>query len=410
MNNKSSFRFLWVGQSLANCGDVFYIVGLITLIYEVTGSATYMALFPLINTLSRFFSGIVAPLFLDRFSLKRLLVVSQMGKTIFLLLIGVVSTFMDVGSSILFILLTCVALVAFLDGWATPARNTLIPQLVPKDKLVKVNSFLSTIDEFIQLGAWPIGGILIVIMGSGNVISLTFVLFAIATILMGFIREPVNLIHQEEIKEDVEPLNRRDSLKEGWITIWKTPSLRAITIVECIESMANVVWIAAIMYVYVDQVLHANEQWWGYINTALSAGLMIGGFLGLKYDHMIETHLKFIIIASMFLVSLTNLAFGINSSTWLALFIPLLYGFLSVIKATAQQTIVQTAKISAKSLSKVYSAQDAIVFGTFGMSTLLLGYLTDIFGARFPFLLSAAFLLLAAIILVMNQHHLKINK
>lgn len=409
MDKKSSFRFLWIGQSLANCGDVFYIVGLITLIYEVTESATYMALFPLINTLSRFFSGIVAPLFLDRFSLKRLLVASQLGKTLLLLLIGGVSTFMDVGS-ILFILLTCVAFVAFLDGWATPARNALIPQLVSKDKLLKVNSFLSTIDEFIQLGAWPIGGILIVTMGSGNLIWLTFILFIISTILMGFIREPVSLIHQEEMKEDVEPLNRRDSLKGGWVTIWKTPSLRAITIVECIESMANVVWIAAIMYVYVDQVLHANEQWWGYINTALSAGLMIGGFLGLKYAHMIETHIKFIIIGSMFLVSLTNFVFGINSSPWLALLIPLVYGFLSVIKATAQQTIVQTAKISAKSLSKVYSAQDAIVFGTFGISTLLLGYLTDIFGARFPFLLSATFLFLAAIILVMNEHHLKINK
>lgn len=410
MDNKSSFRFLWIGQSLANCGDVFYIVGLITLIYDVTGLATYMALFPLINTLSRFLSGIVAPLFLDRFSLKWLLVASQMGKTTLLFLIGGVSTFMDVGS-IFFILFTCVAFVAFLDGWATPARNALIPQLVSKDKLVKVNSFLSTIDEFIQLGAWPIGGILIVVMGSGNLITLTFLLFIIATILMGFIREPESLIRQkEETKQDVEPLTRRDSLKEGWTTIWKTPSLRAITIVECIESIANVVWIAAIMYVYVDQVLHANEQWWGYINTALSAGLMIGGFLGLKYAHMIETHLKFIIIGSMFLVSLTNFAFGINSSSWLALLIPLIYGFLSVIKATAQQTIVQTAKISAKSLSKVYSAQDAIVFGTFGLSTLLLGYLTDIFGARFPFLLSAAFLFLAAIILVMNQQHLKINK
>ncbi|MDV2683025.1 hypothetical protein RYX56_01410 [Alkalihalophilus lindianensis] len=44
MKHSSSFRFLWLGQSFANLGDVLYIVALITLIYQLTGSATYMAL------------------------------------------------------------------------------------------------------------------------------------------------------------------------------------------------------------------------------------------------------------------------------------------------------------------------------------------------------------------------------
>lgn len=34
MKNQS-FRFLWNGQSMANLGDVFYIVGIISLLYTL---------------------------------------------------------------------------------------------------------------------------------------------------------------------------------------------------------------------------------------------------------------------------------------------------------------------------------------------------------------------------------------
>ncbi|MDD9795605.1 MFS transporter, partial [Priestia megaterium] len=116
MVNKSSFRFLWMGQSLANCGDVFYIVGLITTIYEATGSATYMALVPFFITTSRFISGVIAPLIIDRTRLKLMLAYSQLGKTVIILLLaGFSSTFLS--SDTIFLIFLFVIVISFLDGW-----------------------------------------------------------------------------------------------------------------------------------------------------------------------------------------------------------------------------------------------------------------------------------------------------
>lgn len=107
--NKSSFRFLWIGQSLANSGDVFYMVGLIAIIYELTGSVTYMAFVPFFITASRFVSGIIAPLIIERVSLKALLAYSQLGKTIaIIILIGYIDVFSSINTTVLiFFLCNC---------------------------------------------------------------------------------------------------------------------------------------------------------------------------------------------------------------------------------------------------------------------------------------------------------------
>ncbi|MED4046213.1 MFS transporter [Priestia aryabhattai] len=408
MINKSSFRFLWIGQSIANCGDVFYIVAIIATIYATTGSVTYMAMFPFVNTLARFLSGMIAPLLLDRFNLKVLLVYSQFGKTIILALLAIFS-FFTITASMVFVVLIFVILISFLDGWASPARDTLIPQLLHGNDLLKANSFLSTLDQIIQLGAWPIGGILIVAIGSSNLIWFTVALFTISTIMMALINHSNNSKDEDGSIGESATITKWNTLKEGWVTIWNIPSLRTISIIEFIESIANVVWIAAIMYVYVDQVLHTSERWWGYINSSLSAGLIIGGFIGLKWSNSIEKKLTSIVVLGAFLVSVATFLFGITTTPWLALVFPMIFGISSVIKGIAQQTIIQTT-VSSRRLSKVYAAQDTIIFGTFGVSTLLMGYLTDLFGARFIFLLASSFLFLTAIFVTINQEKLGVTK
>lgn len=405
MVNKSSFRFLWMGQSLANCGDVFYIVGLITTIYEATGSATYMALVPFFITTSRFISGVIAPLIIDRTRLKLMLAYSQLGKTVIILLLACFSSIF-LSSDTIFLIFLFVIVISFLDGWANPASNALLPKLVEPNDLVKANSFLAILDQTIRLGGWPVGGILVAVVGGDNVIWLTFLLFVASTIMMALIKD-----NDEDVMMDKKPkkISKWDTLKEGWVTIWRTPPLRTISIVDFIESIANVVWVAAIIYVYVDQVLQTSEQWWGYINASFFAGLMLGGILSLKWSHLVNQHLVMFIVVGAFLVSLTTLIFGLISTPWMALVIAMLFGMANQIKAVAQQTTTQTS-VAHRLLPKVYSAKDAIISATFGVSSLSLGYLTDLFGVRFTFLLAATLLFLSAIFVVVNRKDLKLNK
>lgn len=397
--NKSSFRFLWIGQSLANSGDVFYMVGLIAIIYELTGSVTYMAFVPFFITTSRFLSGLVAPLIIERVKLKPLLAYSQSGKTVaIIILTGYIEFFYSFNTS--FLIFLFVIVISFLDGWANPARNALIPILVEQDALVKANSFLAILDQTIRLGGWAVGGMLVAIMGGTNVIWLTFILFVASTIMMFLIPNiDGNIVSDEQTKKS----SNWEVLKKGWVTIWQTPTLRTISIVEFFESIANVVWVAAIMYVYVDQVLQTGEQWWGYINATFFAGLMIGGFLSLRWSHLVDRLSSKVIVGGALLSSLTTLMFGLTSTPWMALVISLLFGIVNQIKDVAQETLVQQSVVY-RLLPNIYSAKDALITAIFGISSLILGNLTDLFGVRFTFILAAILLFFSAIFVMINRN------
>lgn len=397
--NKSSFRFLWLGQSLANSGDVFYMVGLIAIIYELTSSVTYMAFVPFFITTSRFLSGLVAPLIIERVKLKSLLAYSQLGKTVaIIILTGYIEFFSSFNAS--FLIFLFVIIISFLDGWANPARNALIPILVEQDALVKANSFLAILDQTIRLGGWVVGGMLVAIMGGTNVIWLTFILFVASTIMMFLIPNiDGNIVSDEQTKKS----SNWEVLKKGWVTIWQTPTLRTISIVEFFESIANVVWVAAIMYVYVDQVLQTGEQWWGYINATFFAGLMIGGFLSLKWSHLVDRLSSKVIVVGAILASLTTLMFGLTSTPWMALVLSLLFGIVNQIKDVAQETLVQRSVVH-RLLPNIYSATDALITAIFGISSLILGNFTDLFGVRYTFILAATLLFFSAIFVMINRN------
>jgi len=77
-----SFYFLWIGQALSNLGDVLYVVALVAVVFDVTGSAAGTALVPFVFSGAEFIGGILAPTVMDRWPLKKVLVSFQGTKTV----------------------------------------------------------------------------------------------------------------------------------------------------------------------------------------------------------------------------------------------------------------------------------------------------------------------------------------
>jgi Arabinose efflux permease len=404
MAKEQSFRYLWVGQSLANCGDVFYVVGLMTVIYGLTRSAFDMSLVPFLTTASRFVSGLIAPLILDRLGLKGSLVFSQTGKT-GLLLILAITLHLSVSENVISFLLLFVFLISFLDGWASPARNAMIPILIEKDHLVRANGFLSVLDQSINLCGWAAGGVLAAVLGGSGMIWLTLLLFLPSTFMMIRIR----LEQQRAARPTDSPGGKWHAVREGWVAIWNAPVLRVISIVDVMGNIASVVWMAAIVYVFVQQILHVDQAWWGYINFFYFAGLIIGGYLCVHWSAFIDHHLKKAALTGLAATAIVTLLFGWNSFPLLALLLSALIGVSDQLKEIAFTTITQrSAEIF--QLGKIYSAKDAASSLCYGLATLLFGYLSDSVGVRQIFIISAGILAASFIYAVLSRNALAIRQ
>ena len=388
-----SFRFLWIGQSFANAGDVLYIVSLIAVLYQITGSALYLSLLPFTITIARFLSGMCAPLVLNRYSLKGLLVGSQFAKTILLGILGLGVWLINLEVSMI---LCLVFIISFLDGWAVPSRNAMLPLIVKESELAKANSFIAVVDQSIQFGGWAAGGILVAATSGPFVIWITFIMYVASTIMMAMIE--VSDTHDKQSKIP---------MMGGWVTIWKQPVLRIVHVMILIESIANVVWIAAILYIYVNEALMKSEAWWGYLNASFFIGLIVGGMLVAKFTRLFENYMKEILLLASFVVSVLTFMFGINNVPVMAVLLTVVSGLVEQVKSIAMVTLIQQ-KCPRQKLPEVFSAQSALISITFGLGSLLYGYLAEAVNIQFVFTLSGILLLGSSIYLAKVFRHITV--
>lgn len=392
MKLNRNFSLLLLGQSLANIGDVLYIVSVISTIFVLTGSAIAASFVPFTIASSMFISSLLTPLLVEKLNLKWLLAGSQIAKTILLLILGFMLIGLT-GDNYYFIFLI-IGWIAFFDGCANPIRQTLTPYYVKPEHLIQANGISETITQVIQAGMWFVGSSLLIIISSQQLIWLVGGLFLLASLLLCLL-ESVNNHETTELKGKFE------KIKEGWKTLSNTPVLRRIAWIEFLETIAATVWIAAILYVFVNDALNVDEKWWGFINGANFLGLILGSAYCIKYSSFVEKKIGTFIFVGSFLSFLFTILFSLNSMPMISLLLSLCVGLFGQIKKIPQQTVIQTS-VSKEQLSTVYTSLGAIGTGIFGVGSLVMGVLADLLGIRIVFVISG--LLLAVVSTIAHKN------
>ncbi|OCA92585.1 MFS transporter [Pseudobacillus wudalianchiensis] len=387
-----NFFLLLLGQSLANIGDILYMIAVISTIFSLTGSATASSFVPFTITLSMFISSLLTPLLLGRVNLKWLMAGSQIGKTVLLVILGFV--LMVITASNYYLLFLIIGLVAFLDGCANPIRQTLIPYYVKQKHLMQANGIFETATQIVQAVMWFVGSLFLIILSSQQLIWLVGCLFVVSGILLCLL--------EDVSYKTTEPKGKLEQLKEGWKTLYNTPVLRMIAWLDLFETIAGTVWIAAILYVFTSDALHVDEKWWGFINGAFLLGMIIGSVYCIKYYSFIEKRLGIFIFGGSFSSFLVTMFFSLNTIPFIALLLSLLVGVFQQVKNIPQQTIIQSS-VSKEALSTVYTSLGAIGTGIFGVGSLVMGILTDLLGVRSVFVFSGLMLALVSTIVYKNK-------
>ncbi|WP_455675750.1 MFS transporter [Pradoshia sp.] len=377
-----NFKLLIAGQSVANIGDVLYMVSLINIIFTQTGSATAASFVPFTITSSMFLSSLLTPLLFGKVSLKWLMTGSQIGKSVLLMVLGMGLFLLSGAKSYTWIFLV-IGLIAFLDGCANPVRQALIPHYVRPEQLLRANGIGETASQLVLTIIWFIGSLLLFLMSAEELIWIVAGLFILASFLLCMLDDVVSSPMKQNSKQD--------QLKKGWRLLTSTPILRQIAKIDILETIAGTVWIAAIILVFVAEALNRDESWWGFINGAFCFGLIIGSIYCVKYASYIERKLGSVIFWSSIAAFLVTLLFSLNHIPSFAMLLSLFIGILSQLKGIPQQTVIQSS-VPREDLSSVYTSLGAISTGIFGLASLAMGVAADLFGVRAVFVISAALL------------------
>jgi hypothetical protein len=364
--NSRTFNYLWLGQILANVGDIFLIIGLISLVYKQTSSPFFVALTSLIIIFSRIISNALSPL-LNQFSLKKILLHAQTGKTILIGLFSI-SFFYLVEPTVHLVYVFAIVL-SLLDSFILPAKNAYVPFLIKREELMAPNGYLSMTDQTLLIVSWAIGGVLYGLLSAKVFFLLLLVLYVIST----FIKFKVPFIPTNSV---VEKQVWFTQLGEGWREIKKNKNLKVIFTLNVFQTVSSVVWLAATLFLFVEKQLQLGSQWWGYINSSFFIGLMSGSLLLFKNQRFFIKYTEKWLIITTVLSVLIIFIFGWTTFGVMALLLSFLFGAVEQIKTIMLQTMLQYNTPPEK-IGKVYAVHGLFTTILFGITIAIAGWLME---------------------------------
>ncbi|MBM7716088.1 MFS family permease [Bacillus thermophilus] len=375
-----SFYYLWVSISFGKLALSIYTMTITLTIYSFTHSATLASVVMLIHVIGKVLSSFVFPLTTENTPLKKILSLSLFTQMLIIaFLLGVLIMEINQVLQLTFIY-SLICLAGFMDGFVSPSRMSLIPELVEDTKIGKANSLISTTDQTFALLGWSVGTIAISYYGS------SWVLLASFTLLMLSFFSSLKL-KTTKVKE-AKKRPKWETIKAGWFILFsKKNHMRTITTMDILEGIASGIWIGGISLVFVKEVLKKGEQWWGFINTSYFAGSIIGGILITLFSIKLQKHLIKGIITGSFMVSILVFFYAVNTTAWIALALVILMGPFYQLRDISQQTYIQKVAVD-NTLSKLYAAKDNLYYLIFALSVFITGMISDYIGVVYVYYLA----------------------
>ena len=385
-----SFYLLVTSQSLANLADVFLRLSLIADIYLVTHSVIATTVIPVLIGLSAFIASFLVPLVTKKLPMNQVLSFTQLAKTLLLLLL-VVS--LNICAYPIAIVYLCIVGISIFDGFAQPVSSALIPTYLTD--LARGNALFATVSEIISVVGWSLGGILYGYLHLVGSLWVIFALYLLASIL-SFVLPTAQC-------EVIENETSWQSVTKGWRFIFTNKTLSVVVGCNLFEILANSIWVSSIILVFVTQILHQDEHYWGYINTTYSLGIILGGALIYRYAEKVsDKKCKSIILALLFAASMTLIGL-VSANVWIFLICSVGIGFFSQLKEIPETVLLQSA-VAENQLVHLYAALEVISTLSFSLFTLAMSSLAQYFGVRVVFMIAILALVVEAWIYYRNQN------
>ncbi|MFN2185622.1 MAG: MFS transporter [Anaerolineae bacterium] len=384
------FLALWLSQLVSKVGDNFAVVAALVLINELaakTGLAVVVIAAAM--TIPQLFA-LVSGVFVDRFSRKSVMILTDLLRAGLVLLPLLVRT-----SGQLYILyLTAFGIMA-LGAMFIPARNASVPNMVPEEHLLTANALIQA-TELVSLIAGASLATLVISLTSTYaafiVDSITFGVSALFLVAANVPQGPAAAFSPQSGARG-EFRHFWESFVDGVRYIFSNKhllQLMAITTIATLGLSATVLLAAA----YFKQLLGISAEYLGLLQTAEGIGMAVGAVLISAYASWARS--RQIVSVTMIVLGLGILVFALAPVYWLVLVGALVVG-LCVVSARTTLAAMTQALVPDSQRGRVESAMVTVIgLGTMG-ALIMAGILGDVVGPTSIFITTGIVVLGAGI-------------
>jgi len=375
-----SYLFFWAGQLFSILGSSitqFVIVWWITITTESTlvlSIAGFIYILPMTLVIP------IAGVLTDKLNRKKIIVAADSFQAFVTLLIILLFNF-EIANPILIIALN--GLLGLFQGFHIPTVNAVIPTMIPKDKLSRMNGVNFLFSSFIHTIGPIMAAMFLSFIPIKALLWIDPITFLIALI-------PLLLINIPSIKTE-NTSEKKNSFIEDFKIGFRTLKLIPVFLMMLLVSMfVNFLWrpFSILMPYFVRFDHSGNASDLAFVLAFLNGGMLLGAFIASikkewKHGTFIYFAGEFTLMLAYAIIAISPYGFFLQMSIGAAI-----WGLMVPILNTIYLTIMQT-KVPTDKMGRISSIDFGISMAISPIGTIISGPLSELFGVANLFLYCA---------------------
>jgi MFS family permease len=237
VRKNANFRRLWTAQIVSEIGDWFYSLAIYSLLLQLTGQASSVALALVLQVIPQTLFGPLSGITNDRIRRKRVMIATDLARAVI-----VFSMLLVRSRSMVWLVYPLLFLESVMWAFFEPARTAVIPNITTSEDLILANTVASTTWSLNLVTGAALGGIALALLGH----DASFVLNALSFLVSAFF---ISRMHFDEphaaafSKLRVRDLLDYSPLVEGLRYVRRDRRLFATVLVKTGLAQMGVSWV-----------------------------------------------------------------------------------------------------------------------------------------------------------------------
>ena len=319
---------MWAGQFVSITGSQMQLVTINWHVYLLTHSAAALGLVGLVRVVPIVLCSLAGGVVADAFDRKRLMLVTQ---TTMLLSAAALASVTALGLRHVWPIYLLTALSSAATAFDNPARQALLPSLVPEEVFPNAVSLGFVAFQVAMVIGPVLGGLVLARFGPAAVYAINAASFLAVIAAVLLIRASGKGKGGEAGRVSLE------ALKEGLKFVLATPIMvqtMALDFVATFFASAN-----ALLPIFAQNILHVGAHGYGLLAGASAFGAVVTGLLLARHHDWPRPGLT--ILVSVAVYGAATVVFGLSHAYWLSLLMLALSGAADTVSTVIRQTIRQ---------------------------------------------------------------------
>lgn len=403
---KKSFHqylFFWIGQIFSLFGSQVAVFVLIWWLEVETQDPIVLSIASFCFIMPYVLAAPIAGVFSDRLNRKKLIMLVDFLQALSTLILIILMT---LGLRDLWLIFMIMALRSVFQAFHQPTVNAIIPTMVPKEKLSRINGINILFSGFVQLIAPMFGALLLVFFAVEQALMVDVITFLIAFFPLVFITVP-SIRKAKEKEEIIENEGFSKQLMEGLITLKKTPGMVVLVVLSMVGNF--LIQPLNVLSPYYAEYIHSASAFeYALVTAGIQAGIIIGAIFTSIKKHWHKKMEWFFGTVSLLMIGYGMLAFAPYRSFGFIFSALFLIGSSLPIINTIYQTILQT-NIPHEKLGRVSSIDATFSMLISPVGSIIVGPLAVLLSVNGLFLISAILGLVLSFVLYFFTGVRKVN-